>query len=88
MVEIYSALIYYLLTRIVIALSSQQTGLPLISYSFKRSAEVVKAFLTTHIAQIFAQTKAYLVSLIQRIVEAVSAVGLKDKHYIRYCYSP
>lgn len=88
MVEIYSALIYYLLTRIVMALSSQQTGLPLTSYSFKRSAEVVKAFFTTHIAQIFVQTKSYLVSFIQRIVEAVSAVGLKDKHYIRYCKSP
>ena len=88
MVEIYSALIYYLLTRIVISLSSQQTGLPLTSYSFKRSAEIVKAFFTTHIAQIFVQTKAYLVSFIQHIVEAVSAVGLKDKHYIRYCNSP
>jgi hypothetical protein len=88
MVEIYSALIFYLLTRIVIALSSQQTGSPLISYSFKRSAELVKAFITTNIAQFFGQTKAQLVSFLERLVEAVSVVGLKDKHYLRQCHSP
>jgi hypothetical protein len=85
MVEIYSALIFYLLTRIVIALSCQQTGLSLTSYSFKRSAELVKAFITTHIAQFFIQTKAQLVSFLERLAEAISAVGLKDKHY---CHSP
>ena len=88
MVEIYSALIFYLLTRVVIALSSQQTGSPLTSYSFKRSAEVVKAFLTTHIAQLFIHTKTYLVSFLHNLVEAVSAVGLKDKHYLHNCHSP
>jgi hypothetical protein len=88
MVEIYSALIFYLLTRIVIALSSQQTGLSLTSYSFKRSAELVKAFITTHIAQFFVQTKAQLVSFLEHLVEAVSAVGLKDKCYRYYCNSP
>ena len=88
MVEIYSALIFYLLTRIVIALSSQQTGLSPTSYSFKRSAELVKAFITTHIAQFFVQTKAQLVSFLEHLVEAVSAVGLKDKSYRYYCNSP
>jgi len=81
MVEIYSALIFYLLTRVVIALSSRQTGFPLTSYSFKRSADLVKSFLTTHMAQFFVQTRTQLVSFIQHLVEAVSAVGLKDKHY-------
>jgi len=88
MVEIYSALIFYLLTRIVIALSSQQTGSPLTSYSFKRSAEVVKAFLTTHIAQFFIHTETHLLSFLQHLVEAISAVGLKDRHYLRQCHSP
>lgn len=88
MVEIYSALIFYLLTRIVIALSSQQTGFSLTSYSFKRSAEVFKAFLTTHIAQFFVQTKTQLVSFLQHLVEAISAVGLKDKYYLQHCHSP
>jgi hypothetical protein len=87
MVEIYSALIFYLLTRIVIALSSQQTGLSLTSYSFKRSAELVKAFITTHIAQFFVQTKAQLVSFLEHLVEAISAAGLKDKCYRCYCNS-
>ena len=88
MVEIYSALIFYLLTRVVIALSSQQTGFPLTSYSFKRSAEVVKAFISTHIAQFFVYTKEYFVSFLHNLVDAVSAVGLKDKHYLRQCHSP
>jgi len=88
MVEIYSALIFYLLTRIVIALSSQQTGFSLASYSFKRSAEVVKAFFTTHIPQFFVQTRTCLISFLHNLVDAVSAVGLKDKHYLHYCHSP
>ena len=88
MVEIYSALIFYLLTRIVIALSSQQTGFPLTSYSFKRSAEVFKAFISTHIAQFFVYTKEYFASFLHNLVDAVSAVGLKDKHYLRQCHFP
>lgn len=36
MVEIYSALIFYLLTRVVIALSSQQTGCPLTFFCFRQ----------------------------------------------------
>jgi hypothetical protein len=88
MIEIYSALIFYLLTRIVIALSSQQTGCPLTSYSFKRSAELIKAFLTTHIAQFLDHTKTYFASFLHNVVDAVSAVGLKDKHYLRQCHSP
>lgn len=88
MVEIYSALIFYLLTRIVIALSSQQTGFPLTSYSFKRSAEVIKAFISTHIAQFFAYTNEHFASFLHNLVDAVSNVGLKDKHYLRQCHSP
>jgi len=88
MVEIYSALIFYLLTRIVIALSSQQTGFPITSYSFKRSAEVIKAFISTHIAQFFAYTNEYFASFLHNLVDAVSTVGLKDKHYLRQCHSP
>lgn len=88
MIEIYSALIFYLLTRIVIALSSQQTGCPLTSYSFKRSAELVKAFLTTHIAQFFVHTRACFASFLHNLVDAISTVGLKDKHYLRQCHSP
>jgi len=85
MIEIYSALIFYLMTRIVIALSARQTVFPRTSYSFKRTAEVVKAFLTTHIAQFFVQTKTQFVSFLRHLVEAVSDVGLRDK---KYCHSP
>jgi putative transposase len=85
MIEIYSALIFYLMTRIVIALSSRQTGFPRTSYSFKRTAEVVKAFLTTHIAQFFVQTKIQFIAFLRHLVEAVSSVGLRDK---KYCHSP
>ncbi len=88
MVEIYSALIFYLLTRVVIALSSQKTGFPITSYSFKRSAEVIKAFISTHIAQFFTYTKEYFASFLHNLVDAVSAVGLKDKHYLCQCHSP
>ena len=40
-VEVYSALIFYLLTQIVIALAALQSGQPLETFSFKRSCELV-----------------------------------------------
>jgi IS4 transposase len=79
MVEIYSALIFYLLTRIVIALAAQESSLEISSFSFKRCFELLKAFLLTRIAELFGQTKSTLIRFFKQLIESVILVGLKDK---------
>jgi len=83
MVEIYSALILYLLTQIVIALAAEQSGLPLEAFSFKRSCELVKAFLLTHLSQFLGQTRTTLLTFFQQLVQAVALMGQRDR-----CRSP
>jgi len=83
MVEIYSALILYLLTQIVIALAAIQSGQPLETFSFKRSCELVKAFLLTHLSQLFRQTSTALVTFFHQLVQAVVLMGHRDR-----CRSP
>jgi len=48
MVEIYSALIFYLLTRIIIALAAQKTGRSIHEFSFERSHKLIRGFLLSH----------------------------------------
>ncbi len=83
MVEVYSALILYLLTQIVIALAALQSGQPLEAFSFKRSCELVKAFLWTHLSQLLRQTSAALVNFLHQLVQAVVLMGRRDQ-----CRSP
>jgi len=44
MVEIYSALIFYLLVRIVIAIAAKKSGKEITDFSFKKSAENLDIF--------------------------------------------
>lgn len=83
MVEVYSALILYLLTQIVIVLAALQSGQPLEAFSFKRSCERVKAFLLTHLSQLLRQTSAALVNFLHQLVQAVVLMGRRDQ-----CRSP
>jgi len=48
MIEIYSALIFYLLTRIVIALAAQQTDRSIYEFSFERAYKLIQGFILTH----------------------------------------
>lgn len=79
MVEIYSALIFYLLTQIVIALAAQKTGKAIETFSFPRSFQLVKAFLTVHLRELLDKTQKGLSSFLAQLVQAVSLLGLKDE---------
>jgi len=79
MVEIYSALIFYLLTQIVIALAAQKIGSSIEAFSFQRSFHLVRAFLLTHLTHLFDRSKAGLSEFFGRMVETVALLGLKDK---------
>lgn len=78
MVEIYSALIFYLLTQIVIALAAQKTGKPMEAFSFPRSFQLVRAFLTVRLSQLIDKTAAGLSSFFSYLVESVALLGFKD----------
>jgi len=79
MVEIYSALIFYLLTQIVMSLAAQKSGAPIEAFSFQRSFQMVRAFLLTHLSQLLDRCKAGLSEFFDCIVEAVALLGLRDK---------
>ena len=78
MVEIYSALICHLLTRIVIALAAQKTGHPIEAFSFKRSFDLVKSFLVTHLFLLIDRLSNGLATFFDQMVEAVALLGLRD----------
>ena len=78
MVEIYSALIFYLLTQIVIALAAQKTGRSMEAFSFQHSFHLVRAFLLTHLSCLLDRTRDGLREFLGRLVEAVALLGLKD----------
>jgi hypothetical protein len=79
MVEIYSALIFYLLTQIVIALAAQETGKAIEAFSFPRSFQLVRAFLIVHLRQLLDITQKGLCSFFAHLVETVALLGLKDQ---------
>ena len=79
MVESYSALIFYLLTQIVIALAAQKTGKPIEAFSFPRSFQLVRAFLTVRLSQLIDRATTGLSSFFSHLVEAVALLGLKDQ---------
>jgi hypothetical protein len=78
MVEIYSALIFYLLTQIVIRLAAQKTGTPVERFSFQRSFHLVRAFLLTHLSFLLDRRTAGLREFFDRLVDTVALLGLRD----------
>lgn len=79
MVEIYSALIFYLLTQIVITLAAQKTGRSMEEFSFPRSFQLVRAFLVTYLSCLLDPSKDGLPEFFGCMVDAVALLGLKDK---------
>lgn len=76
MIEIYSALIFYLLTRIVIALAAQKTGRSILEFSFERSFKLIRGFLLSHF-HLFLQPSLQAVDrFFQHLVDLVASMGL------------
>ncbi len=63
MVEIYSALIYYLFVRIAIALAAQQSSRSIHAFSFERSHKLVRGFMLSHFHLFFAPSALLLLLL-------------------------
>ncbi len=76
MLEIYSALIFYLFTRIVIALAAQKTNRALHEFSFERAHKLIRGFLLSHFHQ-FLQPSLHAVDFVfQRLIDLVASMGL------------
>lgn len=76
MIEIYSALIFYLLTRIVIALAAQKTGRSILEFSFERSFKLIRGFLVSHFHRFLQPSLQAVDDIFQRLVDIVAAMGL------------
>lgn len=79
MIEIYSALIFYLLTRIVIALAAQQSGRSIHEFSFERSYKLTQGFLLPHFHLFLQGAWDSLDFIFQKLVSLIAAMGLSPK---------
>jgi len=76
MIEIYSALIFYLLTRIVIALAAKKTGRSIHEFSFERAHKLIRGFMLSHFHQFLQPSLLAIEPIFQRLVDIVAAMGL------------
>ena len=79
MVEIYSALIFYLLTQIAMSLAAEKNGELIDAFSFQRSFQIVRAFLLTNLSRLLCCFSDGLSEFFDHIVSTVALLGLRDK---------
>jgi len=78
MIEIYSALILYLLTQIIIALAAKKTDKSIHEFSFERSFKIVKGFLVANL-RLFFKTMRDINPIFQRLIDTVALMGLRHQ---------
>lgn len=78
MIEIYSALIFYLLIRIIIALAAQKTGCSIHQFSFERSQKLIRGFLLSHFHLLLESIRS-AEAVFRRLIDIVAAMGLASK---------
>jgi hypothetical protein len=79
MIEIYSALIFHLLTRIIIALAAQKVGRSIHEFSFERSQKLIRGFLLSHFHLFLQPSLQAIEAIFQRLVAIVAAMGMASK---------
>ena len=78
MIEIYAALIFHLLTRIVIALAAQKTGQSIHQFSFERSAKLIKGFLVANIHLFFRKSLQALDEIFAALIDTIAHMGRRQ----------
>jgi hypothetical protein len=79
MIEIYSALIFYLLTRIIIALAAPKTGRSIHEFSFERSHKLIRGFLLSHFHLFLQASLQSVEAVFRRLIDIVADMGLSAK---------
>jgi hypothetical protein len=77
MVEIYSALIYYLLVRIMTAAAAESADRKITDFSFKKSVETFTIYFLTQLTDLIRGTKANLIAFFRKVVSAIACNCLK-----------
>ena len=81
MIEIYSALIFYLFTRIIIALAAHKTGRAIHEFSFERAHKLIRGFLISHFHQFLQPSLLAVEYIFQRLISMVARMALpQTKH--------
>lgn len=83
MIEIYSALIFYLFTRIVIALAAQKTGRSIHEFSFERAHKLIRGVLMTHFHQFLQSSLLAVEPVFQRLISIVANMALTQNPHKR-----
>ena len=78
MIEIYAALIFHLLTRIVIALTAQKTGQSIHQFSVERSAKLIKGFFFANMQAFFHKSLEVLDKIFAALIDAVAHMGRRQ----------
>jgi hypothetical protein len=76
MIEIYSALIFHLFTRIVIALAAKKTGRTIHEFSFERAHKLIRGFMLSHFHRLLQPSLLAVESIFQRLVDIVATMAL------------
>jgi len=76
MIEIYSALIFYLFTRIIIALAAKKSERSILEFSFERAHKLIRGFLLSHFHQFLQPSLQAIEPIFQKLVDLVAAMGL------------
>jgi IS4 transposase len=76
MIEIYSALIFYLLTRIVIALAAKKTGRSIHEFSFERAHKLIRGFMLSHFHQFLQPSLLAVEPIFLHLIDMVAAMGV------------
>lgn len=79
MIEIYSALIFYLFTRIIIALAAQKTGRSIHEFSFERAYKLVRGALLSHFHQFLQPSLLAVEAIFQRLISIIAAMALPQR---------
>lgn len=79
MVEIYSALIFYLLVRIIMALAAQKTGKSTYELSFECSYKLVQGFMLSHFHRFLEPSLQAVEVIFQHVINIVAMMGLSQK---------
>lgn len=83
MIEIYSALIFYLFTRIVIALAAQKTGRSIHAFSFERAHKLVRGALLSHFHQFLQPSLRTVEPIFQRLISIIAAMAFPQRSHKR-----
>ena len=78
MIEIYSALIMYLLTQIVIAMAARKSNQSIHNYSFELCTKLLRGFLITNLRLFFEHCCKALDMLINDLVNVVIKMGRRQ----------